>query len=325
MRVLTNAVGNVPMNPKSHVHGWAQVWAELLSLEIDHRFERVTSSDEIYVDHGANYSGSVNLFGGVTDEIHRRLTALAESDEVVSSLDWDMPDYGALFKKRIGNASTSPLVTEMWCDWISENIESVTLRMQDLTRSERCRGVTIGDSHSVAFSAPGDVVFKNDGKTLNGALTEGLDSFTRGANLSGKEVTLSFGSIDIRHHFSRLGINIPDLVKEYVDAGDRLAEEHDCTVTFAVPVPVEYEGRKIPKTGYYKGEPFYGSLEDRQKATTEFIEALGENVPIERLVIPPANWYTMDPEAYAKEIMETGGSFHIAPPFYRRNNWGLAS
>jgi hypothetical protein len=31
----------------------------------------------------------------------------------------------------------------------------------------------------------------------------------------------------------------------------------------------------------------------------------------------------MDPEKYAKEFMEHGSSFHIAPPFYRSNDWGV--
>jgi hypothetical protein len=41
-----------------------------------------------------------------------------------------------------------------------------------------------------------------------------------------------------------------------------------------------------------------------------------------RVVMPPEDWYSMDPEKYAKTYMENGSSVHIAPPYYRRNDWG---
>ena len=40
--------------------------------------------------------------------------------------------------------------------------------------------------------------------------------------------------------------------------------------------------------------------------------------------MPPEDWYTMDEKQYAEAYMELGSSFHIAPPFYRKNNWGLS-
>jgi hypothetical protein len=41
-----------------------------------------------------------------------------------------------------------------------------------------------------------------------------------------------------------------------------------------------------------------------------------------KVVSPPADWYTMDGEEYAKKYMELSSSVHIAPINYRRFNWG---
>ena len=89
---------------------------------------------------------------------------------------------------------------------------------------------------------------------------------------------------------------------------------------YATPVPVEWEGRKIPKTGYFKKTPFFGSMEERRAVTEQFISELYKQSG--KVVQAPEEWYTMDGEQYAKTYMEFGSSFHIAPPFYRRNDWG---
>ena len=43
-----------------------------------------------------------------------------------------------------------------------------------------------------------------------------------------------------------------------------------------------------------------------------------------KVIMPPTEWYTMDPEKYANTYMEHGSSFHVAPPYYRRNDWGVS-
>jgi len=42
------------------------------------------------------------------------------------------------------------------------------------------------------------------------------------------------------------------------------------------PLPIENESRKIPKTGWYKGTPFYGTWSERNKVRNYFIETLEE-------------------------------------------------
>jgi len=319
MPVITNPVANIPVNAKSHTHGWTQVWAHHLGATIDHKCSAgVADADMVFIDHGANFSGNLNLFGGATDEIYNRFNIVASCRHLVS-LDWDMPDFGAMLKKRIGAKTTSDKITEEWCDRLSSRLSYCkSIKQQDLDTY----GVTLGDSHTIAFSRAQDSVLRNDGKTLYGALQDGLSTMFRGTNVRG-EITLCFGSIDIRHHLARPGNNgVDDLITEYVRQGLELETQYECPVRFAAPVPVEFEGRRIPKSGFYKGEPFYGSREVRLEITMRFIDQIKKMAGEDKIVCPPADWYDMDPECYAKTIMEHGSSFHIAPPFYRRLNWG---
>lgn len=315
MAVITNPISNIPVNPKSHTLGWTHVWQHQLGASINHKCTHdIHNHDIVYIDHGANFGGTLNLFGGATKDLFDRINNVMAHKNIIS-LDHDMPDYGAQLKKRIGAKTTYDGITEEWCDNVSARIQSVTsLKQQD--ENALMTGITLGDSHSIAFSRSYDHVLRNDGKTLHGALKEGLANMFRGMDIKGA-ITLSFGSIDIRHHLLRHTINLKEFVGEYVKQGLALGDN----VSFACPVPVEWEGRRIPKTGYYKKTPFFGSWEDRRNLTNNFIEELYNNKV--NVVQPPEFWYTMDPKKYAETFMEFGGSFHISPPNYRRNDWGI--
>jgi hypothetical protein len=98
-----------------------------------------------------------------------------------------------------------------------------------------------------------------------------------------KEIELYFGNIDVRHHLLRQ----PDpeaatreLAYKYMEAAARLAEIQFKSSGIHVSVkvyellPIEDESRSIPKTGWYEGTPFYGSMEDRDKIRLIFKEEL---------------------------------------------------
>jgi len=314
LNVITNPINNIPKNEKSHVLGWSLVWKELLGASIDHRCTpQILNADTVYVDHGANFGGTLNLFGGATKDIFDRINILLACKNIVS-LDWDMPDYGVMLKKRIGANTTCEEITEKWCDMVSKRISSITsLKHKDL----KTNGITFGDSHTIAFSGVGDSVYRTDGKTLFGSLRKGLRE-----ELGRREerLTLCLGSIDIRHHILRHNdFDLKETIKEYIKQGNELSDD----VWYAAPVPVEFEGRRIPKSGFYKKTPFYGSWKCRWNLTNKFINILHDESK-GKVVLPPKEWYTMDPEKYAKTYMEHGSSFHIAPPYYRRNDWGVS-
>ena len=317
--MIVNPIANIPVNKKSHVYGWAKKWSDLLNVKIDHKCEKY--HETVYIDHGANFSGTLNLFGGANKDVFDRINRVMTSEKVIS-LDHEMPDYGEMLRKRIGAKTTYEGITEAWCDKVSIKCKWInSLKMEDHENVER--GITVGDSHSIAFANKGDVIFRNDGKTLHGALKEGLDTFMRDALFTRADtdipVTFCFGSIDIRHHICRHGGLDKTMIERYIEQAYNITNKP----FFAKPVPVEYEGRRIPKSGFYKGEPFYGSWEDRWNITGEFITYLNEFLSKEQIIGPPEEWYRMDPEKYAKTHMELSSSFHIAPIYYRSENWGI--
>lgn len=313
--VITNPLSNIPKIETSHNYGHAKIWADQLKADIDHKCSsNVKKYDVVYINHGVNFSGSINLFGGISKDIFHRVNTIMSCDNLVS-LDWDMPDWADNFRKRIGKNSTYNGVTEEWCDKVQSKISNIpVLKQEDL----EMEGITVGDSHTLAFSAMTDKIYRKDGFTLHGALKIGLKNIFRDKPIEGN-ITFCFGSIDIRHHLLRHdNVDLKAMIKEYI----KQAKECSDNPKFAAPVPVEYEGRKLPKTGYYKGTPFYGSQSERKRITTEFIDILTEESN-NNVVKPPNFWYDMDPEKYALNFMERNSSVHIAPPFYRRNDFGV--
>tara|TARA_X000001036_G_scaffold133385_2_gene126214 strand:- start:3488 stop:4453 length:966 start_codon:yes stop_codon:yes gene_type:complete len=312
--VITNPLSNIPKAPKSHNLGYAQIWADQLKAQIDHTCTKnILNADIVYINHGVNFTGSVNLFGGIDQNIFDRINTIINCKNIIS-LEWDVKVWVDNFRKRIGNSSTYDKVTEQWCDKLESKLQNVPiLKQEDLNMD----GITVGDSHTLAFSAKTDKIYRRDGATLHGALKSGLKNLFRDKPIEGN-ITFCFGSIDIRHHLLRHhNIDLKSMIKEYI----KQAKECTDNPKFAVPVPVEYEKRKLPKTGYYKGTPFFGSQLERKRITDDFISILTDESK-GNVVMPPRFWYDMDPEKYALNFMEKGSSVHIAPPHYRRNDFG---
>lgn len=323
MNVLTNPISNIPQLKNSHVLGWASVWRDQLDATIDHRCSAdIANASTVYIEHGVNFGGSLNLFGGATEEIFNRINRVAAHPNVVS-LDWDMPDWGEQLKKRINAPTTFSGITEQWCDALSARLSKVKSLKQEelLSVSNKFDGISVGDSHTPAYSRLTDIVLRENGKTLYGTLKRGIITEFRGLKPFGT-VTLSYGSIDIRHHIMRHeGFNLEDMLKEYVKQGQAIESEYDCDVWYTIPVPVEHEGRRLPKTGYFKDTPFYGSREERLNLTYQWMEILNK-LSGNKTVMPPLDWYKMDGETYANTYMENSSSVHISPEWYRRLDWG---
>jgi len=264
-----------------------------------------------YVDHGVNFGGSLNFFGGWSDQWEHRLSALVKA-KTVYSLDISMPDYAGIIEKR-KDVNLPALVRAL------QKLQARSKKFSSLDLD--LEWATIGDSHTAAWTPPGSMFIKEYGNTLHGQLSRDFPSvrmaMDRCSNLKG--LTLVYGNIDVRFHLLRLGIDWREMWREYKKFGDSLGIE----VEYAIPWPIEFEQRRIPKTGYYKGHPFYGSCEERAKLVEDIIsfsEEIGMNI-----VQYPSEWRQEDPETYAKNRMEKPGSVHLAPTMYRRNNWGIQS
>lgn len=321
--MIINPFSPIPSNPKSHVKGWAQHWSNSLNETIAHKGDDFSNETNLYIEHGVNFGGGLNLFGGVTQEVFHNLSKLANSNANIFSLDIDMPDYVGMLKKRIGQATCHndlPLIIDALEDKFKQ---SKTITQYDLIKANN---LCIGDSHATAYADKNSAVIRKNGKTLYGALNSGyieeaLSKITKNYN----KITLCFGAIDVRHHLARVDNPITELkqlLDTYIDLSKKISVTYGCEVEISAPPPVEFAERRIPQTGFYQGTPFYGSVKQRKHLTSFFISYLIEKGV--KVVYQPIGRYEMDPEAYAKEYMELSSSVHIAPIHYRSNSdWGM--
>ena len=216
---------------------------------------------------------------------------------------------------RVGKSSTSSIFT---FDVVSdlELIFSTSSKFKTYGNLNKS-WLTIGDSHATAFARAESSVCRINGQTLHGFLYNNkIEDIVIPKNIKG--VTFVLGSIDIRHHAMRQSNPYKThlkLVQDYILFLEDFQDLYNVEVEVAAPVPIEYEGRKLPKTGYYEGTPFYGKLLQRRRLTSDTIKALQDS-KID-VVMPPVEWYLMDPEKYANDYMEFGGSVHLAPTYYR--------
>lgn len=325
MKYVINPFTPIPVNPKSHVRGWAEYWASTLDARVlgkDLSF--IKSGDTVYIDHGVNFSGSLNLFGGVDEGLVDRLKYLIKLKIEIVSLDIVMPHYAHMLAKRIGQNTCSKNLTQDLIEKLGRKISPhcSTVTWRDVKSSFVC----IGDSHATAFARKNSTVYRSNGKTLRGLLKNPGDIIPdKPPHKFLKGVTLCFGSVDIRHHILRQKKPhniLNDLINSYLNFGDELSNEWNVYVEYCVPVPIEFIGRKIPKSGWYEGTPYFGTLDERRKATWVFQTMLRDSG--QTVVMPPTHWYNMDPEEYAKTYMELGSSVHISPQHYRsKGGWNV--
>jgi len=132
-----------------------------------------------------------------------------------------------------------------------------------------------------------------------------------------ESLTLVFGNIDVRFHILRLDADWKEMWRAYKAFGDSLNLE----VEYALPWPVEWEERKLPKTGQYKGKNFYGTQAQRARLVNDIV-SFCYDIGMNCVQYPP-EWRILDPETYARQCMEKPQSVHLSPSLYRRLDWGV--
>ena len=302
--MIVGTFNKIPKKSNSHSYGWARTWSENLGVSIDHENN---VHNKVYLLHGANFGGALNLFGGFTEELKKSIDNLMLAEEIVS-LDIPMPDYGALLKNR------KDVIDKEWCDRISDKLSNCkTLLSSDLELD----WLAIGDSHTAAYSRLNSSVIKRDGTTLNSQVNSSFDylkSHIKKRSWNG--ITISLGNIDVRFHINRLSVDWKLMYDKLFSFGDTLG----CEVEYCLPWPIEYEERKLPKSGQYKGQNFYSSRSERLDLVMNIYSYM-KNKSV-NIVTCPMDWYTMDPKKYAESHMEGNQSVHLSPESYRRANWG---
>ena len=280
--------------------------------------DAIGDAETWYVSHGMEFNGKYNLNGGWEEDHQTRLRLMLEKgvDNVIS-LERNMPNLAEVCRPR-AEQSDYNLTDAEWVELedLCKNVR--TLTHQDLWRGGR---VVLGDSHSIARYTKGSLVLRNDGLTLHGMLKRGIKNMLVEAGLNSVErLVIQAGNIDIRHHLARQAdpwSAVDSLVGDLWTQLDRLQADgfvFDYEVT--APYPIEHEDRKLPKTGYYKGTPFYGSRDERVaiagRMTFEMITRFSD------VYLWPQRWYEMDPAEYAAEFMEKPRSVHLSP---RHHEW----
>lgn len=314
-------VGKISPKISSHKSAWAHMlWNQLRNAGYENS-EVITSNetdwneyDVILIDHGMEFKGTFNIFGGSNDDLYYQLIRLFTPVRKYS-LHHDMPDIGNLIQTRL-KTGTDLFKT------LSDRIEEATELCKQIPRTdhiEKTEKLCFGDSHSFGMYQAGYMCQRHDGLTLYGALKKGLDSYIYPWVDS---LTIYLGNIDIRHHLMRQS--------SPTDATDTLLEEYERQlihlqneqgieeIEIVHTLPIENESRVLPKTGYYKGTPFYGTWEERTNLTKK-INAGIDNMAARNdwKVYKHPEIYFNDKDELTFDVMEQPKSVHISREFYR--------
>ena len=286
---MTGFVG-ILNNPATSQNSHSAGWNDLVRLSIDPYANFLTEEDNwddydrLIINHGPNFKpGSYNIIGGIGAEVYKRINKLILCDiygcEILTYDGFQMNDF--VKKRKLESAWT-------------EEIPKIEIPFKP-------EGETlIGDSHAISVWPDKSWNIKRmDGKTLYSFLKDPTcaDYFY-------------FGNIDVRFHLPRQENPhqaTEQLVARYVEFAKK------CGAKVSHLLPVESEDRKLPGTGLYKGQKFFGSQQLRQSIVELFNRRLDQSgLRVHRW---PTLWYR-DLEFYEKEVMEPRQSVHIRPKHY---------
>jgi len=264
--LITSPFTHISSNIHSHRAAQAAIYAEQLSVEHcwNVHLDRtgniapdINTFDDVYVYHGNDWGGSLNLFGGMKNYGGiDNLIRYSQFEGPVYSLWINHPKYSEMLEPRMKG--------DIHPDWHKVNWKNLK-RLENTATTVReiecVNRVVAGDSHAICMYRPGWFVNSVPFKTLHGALKEGLQSFIEPHH---EIAEFYFGNIDVRHHLMRQPNPeeaTRDLAKRYYEQLYNL----DLAKVYAYELlPIENESRVLPKTGYYKGTPFYGDWASRE-------------------------------------------------------------
>ena len=314
-------VGKISPKISSHKGAWAHMlWNQLRNAGYENA-EVITSNDTdwndydaILIDHGMEFKGTFNIFGGSNDDLYHQLMRLFTPVRKYS-LHHDMPDIGNLIQTRL-KAGTDLFKT------LGDRIEEATEICKQIPRTDHIEKTTklcFGDSHSFGMYQAGYMCQRHDGLTMHGTLKRGIASYVYPWIT---DLTVYLGNIDVRHHLMRQAnpkTSVDALLKSYEEQLISLQAETSVERIEIIQVlPIENESRVLPKTGYYKGTPFMGSWAERTalvKQINEGIDAMAERNGWS-VYKHPEVYYNVDREL-TFDVMEKPKSVHISREFYR--------
>ena len=319
MKVLLTGLG--PISNKIHSHKAAQaiIYADQIREAghdvtinlVNNKIKDYSSFDEIYFYHGSDWSGNLNLFGGIQAYPNQDyVSALSHFNGKIKSIIVDFPDYASMFTDRLTKADMT------WDNVHWENLrklqnEATTV---DPNTVKRYKNIAFGDSHAISMYRPGWENVSVPFSTLHGSINRGFETFIPEGG-SYDRIETYFANIDIRHHLCRFDDSITEaqkLATRYVEETNRIADKYSASVTMWEPLPIEDESRKVPKTGYYKGTPFFGTWQQRTDVRKAFIDILAKSDRLYSWTEPLMN--TKGELDF--EVMEKPQSIHLSRASY---------
>lgn len=301
---MIGVMSNPVKSMNSHNGGWTLVCKSLVEEILKQEVELLTEKDDwsgydaLVINEGINYKeGSYNFIGGVSESVKERLEMLLTFPGKIYSISKNV-DYKLMCEKR-------KELTEY------VGFKFPTIDFIDIN-SINSKKLILGDSHSVSVYQKGYKISRNDGKTLHGFLKVGLKNYIPDDI---EELVFYAGNIDIRFHISRIGNNVQTMNELCLELERQLRELKQLKkISIVALLPIENESRKIPGTGKYKGQNFFGSQSDRM-ANVRIINSWLEQHCIEN------GWEFLKwPFNYDYELsfdyMEQKQSVHLRPTSY---------
>lgn len=299
---LVSMMGNVGATLNSQGGGYGLIQTKMLFDEHPHDTVDVNpppsmwgNYDLLYICEGVNFvEGSFNVPGGPQPLHTEKMKAIAEFKGELRYSN-SIFDFNK-FNKRLKIDGTFP------------ETNSISWYNTFLAHGLVSRKGVVGDSHALSVWKPGHSLDFTAGRTLHGFLKR---ETVEEINSRFDEVTLYFGNIDLRFHLMRQENPqqaTADLFNRYVDFAKQLKK-----ATLVELLPVEHESRKIPGTGLYKKQPFFGTREERMQVR-EIANEIINNSGLE-VIQWPSEWIDADGTKML-DILEMKQSVHLRPKQY---------
>lgn len=322
----------ISKNMSSHRAAQAVIYADQLknyfpdsnikvNMTMENYIEDFNQYDVLFVYHGNDWSGSLNLFGGLYEFPHiNNFVNFCKFKKDVYSLVIPFPNYYSMLQHKITLAKQKEkdhLIHPLWkeVDW--NNLQRMIKESKIIdpnTENKSYKNIGIGDSHAICLYRPEWQINSVPYKTLYGALNIGLEKFKLLDHY--EKIDLYFGNIDIRHHLMRR--EDPEystrlLVDRYFEQAAQLNSE----TTIYEPLPIENIKRSIPKTGWYKNAPYFGTWEERDNIRNIFIDQCIRNSKNSNVKFYRWNEYMKNNKGEMDfKYMETPKSVHISREYY---------
>ena len=299
---LVSMMGNVGATLNSQGGGYGLIQTKMLwdnhphdTVDVNPPPSTWGNYDLLYICEGVNFlEGSFNVPGGPQPLHTEKMKAIAEFKGELRYSN-SIFDFNK-FNKRLKIEGTFP------------ETNSISWYNTFLAHGLVSRKGVIGDSHALSVWKPGHTLDFTAGRTLHGFLRrESVEQI----NNRFDETTLYFGNIDLRFHLMRQENPqqaTADLFNRYVKFARELNK-----ATLVELLPVEHESRKIPGTGLYKKQPFFGTREERMQVreiANEIINNSGLDV-----IQWPSEWIDADGTKML-DILEMKQSVHLRPKHY---------